>query len=72
MGFSQFVLPLPIVHTITCSGTLFVFLIDYVKNGMKINKKQAYGILFGTIGVIIATNGSYIMKYLDSNFEETT
>ena len=72
MGFTQFVLPLPIIHTISCSGTLFVFLIDYLKNGVTINQKQSYGIIAGMLGVLLATNGSLIMKYFDSSYEETT
>ena len=33
-GLTQFV-PLPIWYTIACSGTLFIFIIDYFINGTK-------------------------------------
>ena len=42
---SQYILPLPIVHTLGCTGTLFVFLIDYLLNNVKINLKQSVHIL---------------------------
>lgn len=61
---SQFILPLPIVHTINCSGALFVFLIDYLLNDIKINIKQAIGIVFGILGALLATNGALITKHL--------
>lgn len=62
-SLSQFILPLPIVHTINCSGTLFVFLVDYLLNHVKINIKQVIGIAFGILGAILATNGALITKY---------
>ena len=65
MGFFQFVLPLPIIHTISSSGVLFVFMIDYLQNGVTINQKQAYGIIAGIVGVLLTTNGSLIMRYFD-------
>ena len=40
LAYSQFYLPLPIVHTLNGSGPLFVFIVDYFLNGIKINRKQ--------------------------------
>lgn len=56
-GISQFILPLPIIQTLNCSGTLLIFLIDFIVNDVKINFKQAIGIAVGILGTIITTNG---------------
>jgi drug/metabolite transporter (DMT)-like permease len=64
-ALSQFILPLPIVHTIGCSGTLFVFIFDYILNSIKINSKQAIGIVIGLIGALMATNGQVLTIILD-------
>lgn len=68
IGLSQFILPLPIVHTINSSGAIFVFIIDYLLNGVQINKKQAVGILVGFIGVLIAGNGKLIISWLYKDY----
>lgn len=67
-SLSQFILPLPIVHTINCSGTLFVFLIDYLVNHVKINFKQGVGICMGIFGAILATNGQFITQYFNPSY----
>jgi drug/metabolite transporter (DMT)-like permease len=67
-AFSQYVLPLPIVHTIGCCGTLFVFLFDYLLNHVKTNMKQAIGIIIGLIGALTATNGKLITKLIDPSY----
>lgn len=56
-GLSQFILPLPITHTIGSSGTIFIFIIDYFINGTKINFKQGIGIGIGLFGVFMTSNG---------------
>jgi drug/metabolite transporter (DMT)-like permease len=61
---SQYILPLPIVHTLGCTGTLFVFLIDYLLNNVKINLKQSIGILLGFIGALIATNSRILTQII--------
>ncbi len=53
----QFYLPQPIVQTLNSTGPLFVFLLDYKLNGIKITQKQIVGILFGMIGVLLTVNG---------------
>lgn len=65
VGLAQFILPIPIVHTISCSGTLFVFIIDYFKNGIKINSRQAIGIVIGVVGVVLVSNGNLLTKWVD-------
>jgi|LakMenEpi03Aug12_release.lakeMendotaPanAssembly.Ray.scaffolds.fasta_scaffold1209799_2 drug/metabolite transporter (DMT)-like permease len=60
ISLSQFILPLPIVHTINSSGVIFVFIIDYFINGIQINKRQAIGITIGLIGVLVVGNQRYL------------
>ena len=67
-GFMQFVLPLPIVHTIACSGTIFVFIIDYIMHGTTINCQQGVGIAIGLIGVFLASNGTLITQYFNPDY----
>jgi drug/metabolite transporter (DMT)-like permease len=57
IGLSQFMLPLPVTHTISCSGTIFIFIIDYFMNGTVINKTQLLGIIVGLVGVLLTSNG---------------
>jgi drug/metabolite transporter (DMT)-like permease len=66
---SQFILPLPVVHTINCSGNLFVFLIDYWLNKVKINSKQSIGIIIGFGGAILVTNSRLLTKMIDSSYQ---
>jgi drug/metabolite transporter (DMT)-like permease len=60
ISLSQFILPLPIVHTINSSGVIFVFMIDYFINGIQINKRQAIGITVGLIGVLVMGNQRFL------------
>lgn len=65
VAFSQFYLPLPIVHTICGGGPIFIFIVDYYMNGIKINMKQFIGIIIGIIGLIFTVNGGLIMVYFN-------
>lgn len=60
ISLAQFILPLPIVHTINSSGVIFVFMIDYFINGIQINKRQAIGITVGLIGVLVMGNQRFL------------
>lgn len=71
-SLSQYVLPLPIVHTISCTGVLFIFIVDYFMFGNKINWLQSVGILIGIIGSIIASNGRLLTKMIDPSYEYHT
>ena len=71
-ALSMFILPLPIVHTINCTGTLFIFLIDYLLNNVKINSKQSVGIFIGIIGAMLTTNGSLISHYFFADEDTKT
>ena len=72
IGLSQFVLPLPVVYMVNCSGTLFVFVLDYFKNGVKVNIKQGIGIVVGFFGVILSTNGDLLMLAIDPEYQQKT
>ena len=69
MTFSHFYLPIPIVHTISCSGIFFIFILDYFRNGIKINKQQAILIGISVCGTIITINGRLIMSKLDPSYQ---
>lgn len=64
----HFILPFPLVNSITITGPLFVFVIDYYINNITITKSQAFGILIGFTGVLININGEYIISWIDPSF----
>ena len=49
-AFVQFYLAQPIVQTLATIGPLFIFLLDYKTNGIKITTKQFYGVILGIFG----------------------
>ena len=58
-------MPLSIVHTINGSGPIFVFIIDYSLNGVRVNGKQVVGLVVGIIGLVLTINGGMLMKWVD-------
>ena len=72
MAFSQFVLPLPIVHIISSGGIVFVSFWDYYLNGVSINREQAKGIITSLIGMTLVVNGRMIMSFYDPTYEMKT
>lgn len=72
VGFSQFVLPIPIVHTINVSGIIFTFVIDYILNGVKINKHQLIGIIIALVGLFLTVNNIYLYKMINPDFTYET
>ena len=68
IALSHFYVPIPIVHTLTGSGPIFVFIVDYYKNGVKINRKQIVGIILGLVGVILIVNGRIIIHFIDPSY----
>ena len=68
----QFYLTQPIVHTLACSGTLFIFFLDYFINGITITKKQLYGVIIGVFGVLFTVNGEFIMRFFYPDYTTTT
>ena len=57
----QFYLPLPVVHMISCSGSIFIALIDYIRFGVKLNPSQIMGIIVGFLGLMVVINDDFIM-----------
>ena len=72
MSFVQFVLPLPIVHTITASGNIFIFFWDYYLYSTTITSKQLKGIVIGLVGVVLLINGRIILSIIDPSYESST
>ena len=68
----QFYLTQPVVQTLGCSGTLFVFILDYFINGITITKKQIYGGILSIVGVLLTVNGEIILKFLYPDYTTTT
>ena len=56
MGTAQFYLPLPIVHTINFFAPIFIFIIDYFQNGVRINRTQFYCLMSGVLGILCTIN----------------
>ena len=52
-----FYLPINLVHTISSSGPVFVLLIDYFLYNIQISKKQSFGVVISSIGMLLAVNG---------------
>lgn len=73
LALAQFYLPLPLVHIIFSSGTMFVFVWNYILYGTKISSEQVKGMVIGFIGIFFIINGRIIMKWIDpSSTMETT
>lgn len=65
----QFYLPQFLIHTISCSGPLGVFVIDYYKFGVTIDKKPFLAILIGVVGIVFTINGKIIIAYFDLSIQ---
>ncbi len=61
----QFYLTQPIIQTLSCTGPLFIFLLDYQINGTTITRKQFYGVTLGIVGVLLTVNGEFIIRMID-------
>ncbi len=53
----QFYLEQPILQTINSCGPIFIFVMDYFMNGVKINHKQFIGVVLAIFGVLLTVNG---------------
>lgn len=65
---AQFYLPLPIVHTINFFSPIFIFVIDYLENGVRINKTQFYFLLLSIFGVLCTINSELVSTLLDDKY----
>lgn len=68
LGWTQFYLPLYAVHTISGFGPIFVCILNYFLNGVKINLKQFGGIIIAFVGIILTVNGKKIWSLIDPSF----
>jgi drug/metabolite transporter (DMT)-like permease len=66
---AQFYLPLPIVHTINFFAPIFIFIIDYFENGVRINKVQLYFLLCSVLGLMCTINNELVNNILNSGHE---
>lgn len=66
---AQFYLPLPIAITINNTSPLFVFIFDYLINGVTINLNQFFGILLSIVGVVLAVFGPYFMSLISPDIK---
>jgi len=57
LALCGFYLPQPVIHTINCTGPIFVIIEDYFINHVKINSKQLKGIVFTFLGIVLTING---------------
>ena len=69
---AQFYLPLPIVHTVSFFAPIFIFVIDYFENGIRINKTQFFCLFAGVIGILCTINSELVSKILDKNYQLKT
>ena len=60
LAWAQFYLPLYVVHTIGSMGPVFVCIINYYVNNMKITKNQINGNVIAFIGIFFTINGKSI------------
>jgi drug/metabolite transporter (DMT)-like permease len=54
----------PITHTISNSGPIVVFVMDYFRNGKTITKRELYGIIVTTVGLLATVNASLLMYWM--------
>ncbi len=67
-------MPQPVIHTISCTGPIFVIIEDYFINGVRINSQQLKGIVFTFLGIVLTINGESIVSYWwdDLNLNDKT
>lgn len=68
ISLAQFYLPLPLVHIIHSSGTLYICVWNYLIFGTKINYEQIKGIIIGFTGVILVINGRILIQWIDPSY----
>lgn len=53
----HYVVPLPVINILNISGSLCVFILDYLLYGIPIHRGQVPGIIAGCVGVILTASG---------------
>ena len=61
-AFSFHYLEVPIVYTISNTGPLLVFVLDYFLNGAAVARKQLVGIIVASAGITLAVNSHVIYE----------
>ena len=64
---AQFYLPMPIVHTINFFAPIFIFVIDYFENGVRISKTQFYFLFFSVLGLLCTINSELVNSLLKTD-----
>lgn len=65
----HYYLSVSVLQTINTFGPILVFVWDYYLHGIRINRKQFYGVVLGIIGLIITTNALQIYNIFDPQFK---
>ena len=66
--FSQFYLPLPVAITLNSISPIFVYIYDYYLYGVTINRTQIVFLMIAIFGVVVTSNGSYLISYIDEDY----
>lgn len=66
-AFVQFYLPLPVVHTIGCSGAIFVCIVDYLRYEVSLSWEQKKGVAVGFLGILLVINNKLLSGADDSS-----
>lgn len=69
---AQFYLPLPIVHTVNFFAPIFIFIIDYFENGVRVSTAQMWFLVMSVLGVLFTVNNELFSKLIDPNYEKET
>lgn len=67
-AYSQFYLPLPIVHAVSSVGPGFGIILDFFINGTRMTKNQLYGVIASLVGVNMVLNGDLILSMFDPDY----
>ena len=65
---AQFYLPLPIVHTVNFFAPIFIFVIDYFENGVRVTTAQLWFLVVSVLGVLCTVNSELFSKLIDPHY----
>lgn len=68
----QFYLPLGIVHTIICTGPIFLVVVQYVFDGKVPNSQQLIAIAITFAGITLTSNGALLTKWINADYTRST
>jgi drug/metabolite transporter (DMT)-like permease len=64
----HYVVPLPVINILNISGSLCVFILDYLLYGIPIHRGQVPGIIAGCLGVAFAASGEFLTALWDPTY----